>query len=1167
MADIFDTIENSAQPESGGDVFDSLDAVGDIFDEVAEQDDPSLGQVGAGLGAEVLLGEGGKLAGAAAGTAVLPGVGTAIGYAIGAISGGVSGSLTAQEIEGRDEVSWGRVVADTLINFVPGSKAAKGGKFAARAGSAALRQGAAGAVIAPSAQAVESVIEEGELPTASELGSMSLVGGALGSSLGISSEAASNLYKKFAGMKPEQIQARVLKGDEDAVKLVDAVAEAADVDKVDSKTPREYLSKLAQYTKARVAPSRVVGKDVTQIAKEAKDTFEAGKFIGGQLGNRISKAVKVADDPEIAEEAVFDYLAGRIDRAPPQLSKISTELADARKEIYVRQKQILDNHYNGSRRLPEPLLNEIEESMNRGDYLTREYQFFENFEYKPSDADTRALKNRLRKDGMEDDKIEGYLADLNSKRSSPDNLRNYVFSTPAGILKERKDLSPELRKYLGEITDPGEKVAGTISRLARLTAFDTADARIRDIFLTNGVAKRAGEGIDDATMRPLNLRRGAAVDADGNQLYVDKDVQRALDSMYAPKADIDGINTADNLVRDAFGAGIASAKAAKVLLNPPSYMVQVFGNLAGLAGMGMNPFRGSRSGVKFGLGQFQSRAANMSPKDIQRFKRAIELDLAQPGVSVSDIRKGLEGKFFGAKAGKLLDPFGKAYSVPDIMFRVSAWENYQRFLRKAVPSFADKKNQARLEELAAKLTNDTYQNYSFLNEGLKTLSKYGVLGQFAAFSLELIRNQYNQSRLIREMLNGRFGRELSEEFGTVNERAIRKEGAKRLAALTGVYAAATGGITMYNRNVGDVSEEEERAYRDDVLPEWDRTRELVLHKGKDGKIYHKNASYLIPHAQMAGVITSAMRGEDFQEAASNALGTMIEDIGGEGNFMMNAIVPAVQNYVPGKEEKISKATGRIENISERFGWFVDEAFMPGLFREVKKATSETDPQPASQTALRQAGIRINDTTINEGAGFKIRSAENDLRSIARDYGRAKYRLTGDELNAAYDELNGAYQENFQRLIGHAQGYKTLGMGESEVIKLLKDNGISGRNALLAIDGKMAELPRANRDTPTSRWEAMEGKSMEAKRTEIRQIDDKAMRDSLLRKWDQVRSMERRGISERDKVVMSLGVSDGTRAEYIYERMRQSESPEQVLQNYRQKRIATKEVVRQIRLRQ
>ena len=94
-------------------------------------EDPTLGQIGKGIGAELLIGEGSKYAGATIGSAV-PIVGTAAGYLIGGTIGGVAGSIQAQRIEGKEDISWGRVAADTLLNLMPfgTGKIGKGAKVA-----------------------------------------------------------------------------------------------------------------------------------------------------------------------------------------------------------------------------------------------------------------------------------------------------------------------------------------------------------------------------------------------------------------------------------------------------------------------------------------------------------------------------------------------------------------------------------------------------------------------------------------------------------------------------------------------------------------------------------------------------------------------------------------------------------------------------------------------------------------------------------------------------------------------------------------------------------------------------------------------------------------------------------------------------------------------------
>ena len=115
-------------------------------------EDPTLGQIGTGLVAEIGIGEGAKFAGATAGAAIgttfLPFVGTAVGaglgYVVGGLSGGISGSIAAQRLEGREDISWGRVTADTILNLLPfgAGKVTKGAKVIPRLVGAGLRRGA-----------------------------------------------------------------------------------------------------------------------------------------------------------------------------------------------------------------------------------------------------------------------------------------------------------------------------------------------------------------------------------------------------------------------------------------------------------------------------------------------------------------------------------------------------------------------------------------------------------------------------------------------------------------------------------------------------------------------------------------------------------------------------------------------------------------------------------------------------------------------------------------------------------------------------------------------------------------------------------------------------------------------------------------------------------------
>jgi len=84
------------------------------------EDDPSIGQIATGVGAEIGIGLSGQTAGAALAPFTF-----GISYPVLAFTSGVAGSIAAQKIEGRDDVSVGRALFAGAINLIPGSSVTK----------------------------------------------------------------------------------------------------------------------------------------------------------------------------------------------------------------------------------------------------------------------------------------------------------------------------------------------------------------------------------------------------------------------------------------------------------------------------------------------------------------------------------------------------------------------------------------------------------------------------------------------------------------------------------------------------------------------------------------------------------------------------------------------------------------------------------------------------------------------------------------------------------------------------------------------------------------------------------------------------------------------------------------------------------------------------------
>lgn len=1148
-----------------------------------KKEGPSIKQIAGGLAAEIAISESAKAGGTAAGAylgtlggptapVTIP-TAAGIGYVTGALSGGFTGSIAAQKIEGQDDISYGRATASALLNLIPGGvgKAGKvGPKWLRRITTAMAKRpvattAAIGGAAGPAAITIERLVETGEAPTMDEMAMAGLVGLTFGAGIGKTSQYGTKLLNRFAGKSPAEIDKLVRLGDPEAVSYVDAVSKDVDPDSfMTAGDIKKYVTEVANTAKARIAPSRVVGEDVVAQVNLAKNRASAGAQTGTILNKKVTEFIQNSPDPQATEKLVFDYISGATGPYPRELAEIGDDISLFRKTIQGYQEELLANDASGQRPLTKLMREKIQQSINSGDYLTREYEFFFNPGYKPTAKVESALRQRLVADGMDPKGAEEYIVNLNKKKASnADDVANFVFSQNAGILKNKQDLSPELRAYLGEVAAPGAMMEGTLSKLARLNAYDTADGNIKTLLRDMGVAKIGGEGIDPNEFVPLTLRRGQA-QIEGNDLYVPKPVQQALNDIYAKKADEFTGDVIQDSIKDLFTTGIAASKAAKVVFNPPAYLVQLYGNLISVAQQGMNPLKGFGKGLKAGASQFDVVAKNLSSKSIGELKRLRELGLIGEGVNISDIRAGMEGNI-GRQVQKLINPFGKAYSIPDIGLRVSAFENNKSFLTKAAPAIAgDEKLQRSAEEYAARMTNNTYMNYDYLNKGVKTLSKYGGLTQFV-FPIEFARNQWNQGVLIKDMISGKMADELAAKFGAVDRSAIRNEGLKRLASTIAAYGATAGAVQLWNqRNSGYTSEEQE-ALRETVLPEWDRYKSLAFKKGENGKIFWKNASYIAPQAQMLAPLFAGLRGESFKDGMLKASEAIWEEVGGEGNFVMNSLVPAVQNYDPETGRQISKKVDRLASITDRAGWFANETFQPGFQREWNRATSELKPQPKTQTALRQAGIRVNDTTIEDGVRFRFNAIKENLTALSSDYSYQKYKKTGQDLEQEYQKLNQDYRDNAAMLTKHAKNLRTLGKTEDEIIRLMRDNGIGAEKALESIDGRVIDMPKVPRMSITEQYENLPGVTEKEKLDAIMKIskEDPFLAKSLASKHKEMVKTRMLKISERDKAVMALGSDDGTRAAYIWRKMQESPDPDGVYKDFLKKGLIDGQVYSQI----
>jgi Holliday junction resolvasome RuvABC DNA-binding subunit len=671
---------------------------------------------------------------------------------------------------------------------------------------------------------------------------------------------------------------------------------------------------------------------------------------------------------------------------------------------------------------------------------------------------------------------------------------------------------------------------------------------------------------------------------DGTGVFVNPEVQVALKNIYLPKADAGTENIVVNALQDLYRASVAGSKASKVLLNTIAYPVQLYGNTTTLLGMGINPFKGAIRGADIALAEFGGiEALRKSPEGrkalLDEIQQMARYGIKNANILDSDLRSTLDNGIFSKALGKVTDPLGKAYSVADTMGRYVGWKANQTTLRKLFPNIeasliekakkagkelspADATKQADelIQREAAILINDTYQNYDKVSNLFRTLSRWGVVPQFATFTAEFARNQYNQGKVLAKMLNGTFAG--IEDLGPANQMAMRIEGAKRLASLTAVYGTTYAAIEGVKASSG-LNQEDQDALRNLGYADYDKNRELMVNYDKETrKGWTANASYIIPHAIGLSALKAGMRGED----EASVVGMLSEELIGDGSFIMQEAFRALEN----KDKSGNVITNEMNELraaAEKVKYFIAESFRPGISREFdkfSKAKRGAGDLSLAEVGQRQLGLRKNPMDINKSSIFTVsKSNEPAKQESSAYYSMLKWKdPSPEEANAAYQQAARINEESFVALSDNVKSMKQLGFSEDEIVKTMKDAKVSSTKILEVLGGNYQVLPPAKIPSTSDRYDELEGNSAQ-KRQAINELrkTDRQLGEALYGQWKREASAEKRNLTEKEKVI--LGLSVGDRASEIMKHP----NPDGYLIQLRKKGIATDEVVKLVRLKQ
>ena len=758
------------------------------------------------------------------------------------------------------------------------------------------------------------------------------------------------------------------------------------------------------------------------------------------LGSYLTRSYALYDDPAFSGKTgpeIREAFAKDPNKSAILNNAINYLRREQSGEIYER----LMKFYEGE-------LNRINQEYQSGQITKEEYEA-----QKSNIADIQSNKNGKLTEAFENELLNVVDNILNKEEVSFIGVTGALSSKDSKILKEKKEIAPEIRALMGEYNDPMYNYANTAMKVFSLIEQQKLLKKLKDVGM--------GDFIYSAN-DPNRPGDAVQIAAESN------DALAPLNGMYMdPKvfAEIKGVTNPQQrgmLLQRLFDF-VSWTRESKTTLSPMTHMRNVLGNLGFIMMNGHIGFTSPKAGgnsiraVMYDLNILDSKMAKLlgakkivTEQDRQQVEELIKkltaLGVIRQNVSVNDIidlsqngdfdyyfSKNMDGyqsnentrlSMMISKGKKGIDIGRKKaqdlYQAEDDMFKIYAFamerSRYESALRKKGMT------ETEIDDFVAERVKNTYPTYSRVGKAVEYIRRVPFLGDFLSFKYESIRTLKNSILIAKS---------------DMMDPDLRVEGAKRMASTIGYLGVKTAAFKLIggfasNAFLGLFGGEDEDEKKKILacrkfLPEYDEFGALSITKiNRDGTFEYTNFGAVDPHSDLEEVLTSIDLLSD-------------PDYGDES--LAIAISKSIGNYI-GSYLGLSmgtEATLQIRDIlldpnltdDAKYSKILSEmdVLLPGFVTQIDKVASSEDKIKTMKSML--TGVRESKSDPK----FKIRRELSNLSGkissekslFYKDKNAEQYRSSINNIN---EEV--AYVKD---LIDSA---RMLGVPNSEIKKMINN---------------------------------------------------------------------------------------------------------------------------------
>lgn len=608
----------------------------------------------------------------------------------------------------------------------------------------------------------------------------------------------------------------------------------------------------------------------SQLIKSGFTQDDIKLKIEDNLGSYLTRSYALYDDPSFS-------------------SKTGPEIREAFAKD-PNKSAILNNAINYLRReqsnqIYERLMNFYEGELTR---VNQEYQSGqitkENYESQKSEiVDTLNNKDGKLTEAFENELLNVIDSILNKQEVSFLGVTGALSTKDSNVLKQRKEISPELRALMGEYNDPMYNYANTVLKIFSLIEQQKLLKKLKEVGMNDFIYQpndpnRPGDAVriaaeSNSALAPLN------------GMYIDPTVLAEIQDVTSPEQ--------RGLLLQRLFDFVSWTRESKTTLSPMTHMRNVIGNLGFIMMNGHIGFTSPKAGgnsirtVMYDLNILDSKMAMLlGAKKIltdqhrqeteQLIQKLTALGVIRQNVSVNDIidlsqngdfdyyfSKNMDGyqlnendrlKMMMSKGKKGIDMGRKKsqdlYQAEDDMFKIYAFamerNRYESALRKKGM------NEAEIDDFVAERVKNTYPTYSRVGKAVEYIRKLPFLGDFLSFKYESIRTMKNSILIAKS---------------DMMDPDLRVQGAKRMASTIGYLGLKTAGFKLVagfasNAFLGLFGGEDEEEKKKILacrkfLPEYDEFGSINITKiNRDGTFEYTNVGAVDPHSDLEEVLTS-----------------------------------------------------------------------------------------------------------------------------------------------------------------------------------------------------------------------------------------------------------------------------------------------------------------------